>query len=193
MTESATDLEWTIVRSDVQIDQVVRLAQQIWSEHYLSIIGQAQINYMLAQFQSHTAISAQLRAGYDYYLLSHQHELAGYAAVCSELEQRCLFVSKLYLLKKVRGRGLGRLALTELSRLAATRKLERLRLTVNKRNPALQAYLRFGFEVRAEVVTDIGAGYVMDDYELEWPVQAGTFSGSGRVGQQQVVAGSRVS
>jgi len=45
--------------------------------------------------------------------------------------------------------------------------LERIRLTVNKHNFALQAYQRMGFQIAEEVVTAIGGGYVMDDYELE--------------------------
>ena len=48
------------------------------------------------------------------------------------------------------------------------RALKAIWLTVNRRNErAIGAYRRAGFrEVRAQV-TDIGGGYVMDDYVME--------------------------
>ncbi len=167
-------LEFIPVCDDEQITVVVRLARQIWTEHYLNIIGQAQIDYMLARFQSSTAITAQLREGYEYFLLQHRGQDVGYASIRTETDSRRLFVSKLYLLDTVRGQGLGRASMLYLAQLAHTRGLQSLWLTVNKNNPALQAYLKIGFVKTADVVTDIGGGYVMDDFQLEWtPAQTG--------------------
>lgn len=161
-------LEFIPVHSDEQIAAVVRLARQIWPEHYLSIIGQAQIDYMLARFQSEAAVAAQLGEGYEYFLLNRQGQSVGYAAVRAERQAERLFVSKLYLLKAVRGQGLGRASMDFLAQWARQRGLCTLWLTVNKHNPALVAYLRIGFVNVGAVVTDIGGGYVMDDYQLEW-------------------------
>jgi ribosomal protein S18 acetylase RimI-like enzyme len=163
--------EFMPVHTGAQIDTVVQLAQRIWTEHYLSIIGQAQIDYMLARFQSADAIAAQLREGYEYFLINRDGQSVGYAAVRNEAKPQRLFVSKLYLLKSVRGHGIGRNVMQFLAGLARQRKLQQLWLTVNKHNPAFHAYLRIGFVVVAEVVTDIGDGYVMDDYQMEWSLQ----------------------
>lgn len=165
-----TTLEFIPVHSDAQIDTVVQLARTIWTEHYLSIIGQAQIDYMLARFQSAAAIAEQLREGCEYFLIERAGQPIGYAAVRCEPERQRLFVSKLYVLDSARGRGVGRAAMQYLTDFARQRELHTLWLTVNKRNPALQAYLHIGFVTVAEVVTDIGAGYVMDDYQLEWMI-----------------------
>ncbi|MGC3979655.1 MAG: GNAT family N-acetyltransferase [Steroidobacteraceae bacterium] len=167
MTNARPVLEFTPVHGE-QIAAVVRLAQQIWPEHYRSIIGQAQVDYMLARFQSKAAITEQLNEGYEYFLLNWQGRQVGYAAVHAEPAERRLFVSKLYLLQSMRGRGLGRASMNYLARLAAQRGLPKLWLTVNKYNPALQAYLRMGFVNVGAVVNDIGQGYVMDDYRMEW-------------------------
>ena len=44
----------------------------------------------------------------------------------------------------------------------------RVWLTVNKHNTdSIQFYLRQGFVVVEDIVTDIGNGYVMDDYLME--------------------------
>jgi GNAT superfamily N-acetyltransferase len=153
------------------ISEVVRLAHIIWPEHYLGIITQAQIDYMLACFQSAAAISAQLQQGYEYFLLGCDGVNVGYAAVRVESDRR-LFISKLYVVKEMRNQGLGRFTLVHLRQLAQHRQLNTLWLTVNKHNPALQAYLCWGFCKVAEVVTQIGQGYVMDDFRLEMPVEA---------------------
>ncbi len=161
-------LEFISVQAAAQIAQVASLALQIWPEHYVPIIGQAQVDYMLARYQSEPAIAQQVLEGDEYFLLRHQQQWLGYAAVRSEPAERSLFISKLYLLHTVRRQGLGRAGLLWLARLAHERGFNRLWLTVNKHNPALLAYLRIGFVNVGAVVTDIGAGFVMDDYRLEW-------------------------
>lgn len=167
MAQTDRALNFIPVHSQQQIATVVQLARQIWPEHYLSIIGQAQVDYMLARFQSAAAVAAQLDEGYEYFLLDCDDQSVGYAAVRTARSAACLFVSKLYLLKAMRGQGLGRATMNFLAQLARQRDLNVLRLTVNKYNPALLAYLRMGFVNVGAVVTDIGDGYVMDDFQLE--------------------------
>lgn len=161
-------LEFIAVRDAAQLANVAQLAREIWPEHYLSIIGQAQVDYMLARFQSEAAIAAQLKEGYEYFLIRKQGEYVGYASVREEPAAQKMFVSKLYLLHTVRGQGVGWAAMQFLAQRAEQHGLRTLWLTVNKFNPALQAYLRMGFVKVAAVVTDIGDGYVMDDFQLEW-------------------------
>jgi GNAT superfamily N-acetyltransferase len=170
--QAAQALELIPVHNKAQIVTVAQLASEIWPEHYLSIIGQAQVDYMLAHFQSIAAIAEQISAGYQYFLLTRGQRNVGYAAVRIEPDTRSMFVSKLYLLRSVRGQGLGRAGMNQLARLATTQGLNKLWLTVNKHNPARLAYQRMGFVTVAEVVTDIGGGYVMDDYRMEWTFAA---------------------
>ena len=59
-----------------------------------------------------------------------------------------------------------------IERLCRDRGLDFLWLTVNKGNPSVQAYQRLGFSIAAEIVMDIGGGFVMDDYRMEKPVVA---------------------
>lgn len=171
---TAQTLEFIPVHSAQQVAQVAQLAAEIWPEHYLSIIGQAQVDYMLARFQSVAAIDAQLAEGYEYFLIRTQGREQGYASVRVETGARRLFVSKLYLLKAVRHQGLGRASMNFLAQWAQQRGLSTLWLTVNKYNPALQAYLRMGFVNVGAVVADIGGGFVMDDFQLEWTPASAT-------------------
>jgi diamine N-acetyltransferase len=160
-----TRVEFVAAERPQYIAVIAQLARQIWNEHYLSIIGQAQIDYMLDRFQSEATITEQQRSGDEYFLIRLENRDVGYLAVRATPDRQRLFISKLYLLKSERGRGLARRAIEWL---AAERCEPVLWLTVNKRNPALGVYQKLGFRVVREVVTDIGNGYVMDDFLLEW-------------------------
>ena len=162
--------EITPVITADQIDTVATLATQIWGEYYPAIISQQQIDYMLEQFQSASAIARQLREErLQYYLLEKAGSTVGYLAVQPQVEY--LFLSKLYVRAEQRGRGHARHALDFAVALASKFGLSKLSLTVNRRNTlALRVYTRLGFIQTGSVVTDIGGGFVMDDYLLEKPV-----------------------
>jgi RimJ/RimL family protein N-acetyltransferase len=66
------------------------------------------------------------------------------------------------------GRGLGCLILDWVSDRAREMGCKHLQLRVNKANaPAIRAYLRAGFVFLDDVCSDIGSGFVMDDFRME--------------------------
>ena len=78
-------------------------------------------------------------------------------------------MSKLYLRKEEWGKGNGRRALQTVAEMAKRLGLASVYLTVNKQNArAIRAYERFGFVRTDSEVTDIGGGFVMDDYIYEY-------------------------
>ncbi len=161
-------LKLIAVTSDDQIRKVAELAHNIWNQHFPAIIGQDQVDYMVERFQSDTAIRQQILAGYRYYLLRVFDFDAGYLALVERPERQSLQISKLYILQEWRGKGLARETVQSITNMAHTLELHRLYLTVNKFNhSSISAYLKLGFEKKAEIVSDIGNGFVMDDYEME--------------------------
>jgi len=48
------------VENDQDIDNVAILANQIWTEHYVPIIGEEQVDYMLYKFQSAETVTKSL-------------------------------------------------------------------------------------------------------------------------------------
>jgi GNAT superfamily N-acetyltransferase len=151
------------------IPMVVSLAKPIWQEHYSPIIGQQQVNYMLEKFQSHAAIQSQLDQGYQYFQVGQPPHLLGYFSIQFR-ENASLFISKFYLSKQARGKGIGKQMLHFIEQLAATNQCETIDLTVNKYNPAYQVYLKLGFTNQGSAEFDIGNGYIMDDYQMCKPV-----------------------
>jgi hypothetical protein len=54
-------VQFVPVASTQQIDVVARLAREIWYEYYVTLIGRAQVDYMVARFQSAEAVAGQIR------------------------------------------------------------------------------------------------------------------------------------
>ena len=161
-----TTIAFKPVDSPAAIATVAALADTIWRAHYPNIITVAQIDYMLSRFQSADAIAQQIRDGLDYSLIDTDGKPIGYFA--TRFDADALYVSKVYLLHAYHGRGIGYQAAQEIERRAQAAGRSKLWLTVNKDNRvAIRAYERWGYQHRGPVVTDIGAGFVMDDYRLE--------------------------
>lgn len=154
--------------TDNEIQEVAVLANEIWHQHFIPIIGEAQVDYMVEKFQSYPAISNQIKNdGYEYYRIFLGENFAGYTGVHAENES--LFLSKLYIKQDYRGNHLASHALQYLIKLCQERGLKKIWLTCNKYNSnTLAIYDHLGFEVTDEQVADIGNGFVMDDYILTY-------------------------
>jgi ribosomal protein S18 acetylase RimI-like enzyme len=150
-----------------QLEAIASLARTIWYEHYVPIIGRAQVDYMVAKYQSFAAMQEQVDNGYEYFLVRRDSADAGYLALREEPADDAVFISKLYLRRDARGSGTGRTCLEFIQGLARQRGLRLLWLTVNKANPAVTAYERLGFAITDAIVMDIGNGFVMDDFRME--------------------------
>jgi len=152
-----------------ELRQVAELADEIWHECFIGIITVGQIDYMVDKFQSLSAMCDQIdKQGYSYLAVRDEGELCGYIAVKPEEDDR-FFLSKLYLRKDKRGRGIATEMLHRVFDEALAAGKKRVYLTVNKHNEqAIAVYKKTGFTVAEDVVTDIGNGYVMDDHIMEY-------------------------
>ena len=151
-----------------QIAAVAALAEEIWMQHYVPIIGAAQVEYMLAKFQSAEAIARQIAAeGYEYYLAPNE----GYLALVPDVAKQSMLLSKIYVRAAARGTGLGRALAKFAERRCSELGCNELWLTVNRNNlGSIAFYERMGFRKTQTLVTDIGGGYVMDDWRMAKPV-----------------------
>ena len=153
------------------IAAVARLADEIWHEHFVSIIGVQQVDYMLEQFQSPQAISSQIGAGVEYYLSSSDNNLTGYLALIPDQPGEKMMISKIYIRREDRGRGIGSFLLDFVQRKCMQRRLDTIWLTVNRHNAGtIEWYRKRGFVITNEVKKDIGVGFYMDDFIMELTV-----------------------
>ena len=151
-----------------QIERTARLAHKIWTDHYVPIIGQEQVDYMLKNFQSATAITEQIKSGHEYYLLSEDDIAIGYLGLRPDHPKGKLMISKIYVDSTQRGKGRGYQLLEFTQKLSLKRGIEFIWLTVNRHNSnTINWYKKNGFTIVEEKKFDIGNGFVMDDYVLE--------------------------
>lgn len=150
------------------------LAARIWQEYWPARIGQAQTDYMVERFQGLPAIQRDMSEnGYEYWFVRVEDEsgptrTAGYTGGHVEAETDRFFISKIYLLAEERGHGFARRIVEFYEQVCRERGLKAMYLTVNKGNDlAIRAYRGCGFETVDATETDIGQGFVMDDYIME--------------------------
>lgn len=154
------------------IAKIAKLADRIWREHYIPIIGKGQVDYMIDKFQSQAAIKQQIQGGFIYFLLKESDGGdIGYIGVVVKGTE--LFLSKLYLLSEKRGKGYGRQAMRFIEQLGKEKGCFNIGLTVNKNNRnTIKVYEKFGFTNKGEMIQDIGSGFIMDDYKMEKNISA---------------------
>lgn len=158
--------------------RIAELAEKIWTEHYTPLIGTEQVRYMLQNFQSEEVIQKQIdEEGYAYFLAEENGTPVAYSALQPSAKPETndsLFLSKFYVEKSYRNKGCGRALLDfALAVLNSERKLPQslpyttVWLTVNKHNAAsITAYQKLGFTIVESIETDIGNGFIMDDYKM---------------------------
>lgn len=141
---------------------LAKLADIVWHEFFPCILSSEQIDYMVGKFQSFEALKEQVENGYEYYIVNNGENI-GYIGFKKEPNK--LFISKIYLLAGGRNKGYTKEIFAFLSEVVKENNLEGMYLTVNKYNThAIDVYKHYGFEIIDAVVTDIGHGFVMDDY-----------------------------
>jgi ribosomal protein S18 acetylase RimI-like enzyme len=159
--------ETLVIRSadSDDINTIGFLAHQIWPEAYGKIITKEQIQYMLHQLYRPDALLAQMRAGQQFLLAEVNLESLGFAAY-SSIDDHIWKLHKLYVLPHLQGKGIGRALLDVVKDTATEAGASQLILNVNRNNPALRFYERYGFQLLKTEDIDIGEGYFMNDYVL---------------------------
>lgn len=167
---------FTPVTTDEDLKELAQMAGEIWREYWPDIIGAEQTEYMVANFQSLEAITHDVReGGYEYWFIcaADDGRKVGYTGgheerVSAGYEADRFFISKIYLLAEERGRGFASATIRFYDELCTKRGLRTMYLTVNKHNElGIHAYEGKGFMAIDAVETDIGNGFIMDDFIME--------------------------
>jgi ribosomal protein S18 acetylase RimI-like enzyme len=150
--------------------EIIRdIAAATWPSTYLDILGQAQIDYMLDKMYSRGELLKQLMEGHIFLIAEegeNQFGFAGYSIIGHE--ERVYKLHKLYVLPSAHGKGIGKILINEVFNQVKNAGGSALQLNVNKHNKAKDFYLKGGFTIKESVKLDIGGGYFMDDYVMEY-------------------------
>lgn len=156
------------------LPRIQTLAAEIWPAVYSSLIGTDQVQYMLGTMYPLNILRQEMNErGIIYAVIQEDESDVGYLAWEANPGHGTAYVHKLYLKPSLQGRGIGAHALQWIHQQALQQGLRHIRLRVNKNNlPAIRAYLRQGYQFEMPIVSDIGNGFVMDDYLMGRPLGA---------------------
>jgi N-acetylglutamate synthase-like GNAT family acetyltransferase len=144
---------------------IEELARVIWNEHYINIITQAQIDYMLDKMYSLESLKKQIQQeNCEFALVCNQDRAIGFISIMPTNEEKTEYLlSKLYIHNNSRGTKAGQ-KLFEYSINQLT-NLKIMRLYVNRANyKSINFYFKIGFKIEKVVDQDIGNGYYMNDF-----------------------------
>lgn len=160
--------------TDAAFRDMADLASRIWHEYWPCILDEAQIDYMVNTMQGFESIRREVREeGCLYWFaVGEDGRKLGYLSVRPEEMDGRLFVSKVYLLKEERGKHYASRMLDFCEEICRENGLSTMYLHVNKHNElGKRAYVGRGWHVAESTVSDIGHGFVMDDYVMEKAVR----------------------
>lgn len=147
------------------------LARRSWKNAYAEILSEEQMEYMLSEMYSKTELESQLQnPNYHYYLIVDEDNdsYGGFIGYEHNYEDKTTKLHRIYLIPESKGKGLGKLALQFLNEKVSENGNKRIILNVNKHNAARNFYESQGYRVYDEGVFDIGNGFVMDDFLMEF-------------------------
>ncbi|MBP2618905.1 GNAT family N-acetyltransferase [Chryseobacterium jejuense] len=147
------------------------LARRSWENAYAEILSEEQMEYMLSEMYSEQEIENQLQnPNYHYYLIEDEssHSYEGFIGYEHNYEDQTTKLHRIYLIPESKGKGFGKEALLFLNDKVAENGNKRIILNVNKNNAARNFYESQGYKVYGEGVFDIGNGFVMDDFLMEF-------------------------
>jgi ribosomal protein S18 acetylase RimI-like enzyme len=169
-----------------EYETIQKIAHATWPDTFGDILSEKQIDYMLDMMYSLEAMQEQVAKGHVFHLLVEE-QAANQAATASDdlratatrYEPVAYFsyqldyqpgitkMHKLYALPSMQGKGYGKAMISEAEAIARAAGQQTLRLDVNYENKAVGFYENLGFKKVGRFDTNIGHGYLMEDWIME--------------------------
>jgi len=153
-----------IKANEKDLERIAELAHVIWNEHYVEIVGQEQVDYMLAKIYNQGSLLEQLNEKkHEFYLIENEQEVLGFMSI-SSVNKQDYFIHKFYIHQQKSNIGIGTDALNVLIQEI---KPTSLTLTVNRQNfKSINFYFKNKFKIDRVEDFDIGNGYQMNDFVM---------------------------
>ncbi|MDR2205958.1 MAG: GNAT family N-acetyltransferase [Flavobacteriaceae bacterium] len=156
--------------TEKDISLIQELARKSWKNAYSEILSKAQIDFMLETMYSAKMLNLHIceNPNYRYFLISDNGNFVGFVGFEHHYENLTTKLHRIYLLTEAKGKGLGKMSIDFLKNETRKSGDKRIILTVNKNNPVKNFYEKLGFQIYGEAIFDIGNGFVMDDFLMEF-------------------------
>lgn len=147
------------------LDELAALAGKIWKKHYITIISQEQIEFMLNWMYCKKALQEQIeKLNHQFYAVYSNTKMIAYASF-SDKGNGNYFIHKFYVDTELQKAGVGAQLLNFIK--TKMTSLQNIHLTVNRANyTAINFYFKNGFTIEKVEDFDIGNGYFMNDFVM---------------------------
>ena len=155
------NIHLTIAKEN-DLKTIAQLAHLIWNDHYVNIVGQEQVNYMLDKMYNLESLKEQLNEKkHTFYLIESDANVLGFISV-SSVNQQDYFIHKFYINQQKSNLGIGSEVLNLLIQKITPKSLF---LTVNRQNfKSINFYFKNHFKIDRVEDFDIGNNYKMNDF-----------------------------
>lgn len=161
------------VKMEIQFTPIVtqkqasKLAEKIYYDYYAGLIGEENIKYMLAEYQTANSVIEQIRTRkHNYYEIFCDGEFCGYFDIM--YEGRRIILDKIYVSKEYRKKGIVRYVVAHIEKLCRSVNANKIIVDILVKNEAACiAYKHLGFVKLKEGVMTLGNGFQTEYAEME--------------------------
>ena len=153
------------------IPKIIEVADATWRQTYASIISQEHSDFMYERTYNTEAILQQMQDGTTFLMSFEDDKILGFVSYeiredfNSNGKEVAIYIPKLYVKPEAHKKGIGKLLIDAVEKIALKNKVNFLELNVNRKNPAMYFYKKIGFELHEKV--DIAYGkFWLNDYVL---------------------------
>ncbi|WP_294962208.1 GNAT family N-acetyltransferase [uncultured Flavobacterium sp.] len=162
--------------TEASIEDIAKIQEIVhitWPITYGEILTKEQLDYMLDLIYSDEALSKQIQNKEQlFYMISDADSVIGFIGIEHNYKEKAITkIHKIYLLPQTQGKGYGKIVFGEIGTMALENNSKELLLNVNRFNTALNFYKKLGFEIKETLDTEIGNGYLMEDYVMVKNIQ----------------------
>lgn len=159
------------VITEKDLKDFIPFAEKIWKEHYYTCVDKGLTDYVFELFLSEESVKSQLSEGSRYYYAIEDEtgNRAGFFSIYPK--EGMMYLSKLYIKKEYRRKGFSGKILEFIKSEAKKEDLHEIFLNVNRNNTgSIEAYRHLGFHVAEETVSDVGEGFICEDYIMKMTI-----------------------
>lgn len=161
------EIQFTPIVTQKQASKLAKVAEKIYYDYYAGLIGEENIKYMLAEYQTANSVIEQIRTRkHNYYEIFCDGEFCGYFDIM--YEGRRIILDKIYVSKEYRKKGIARYVVAHIEKLCRSVNANKIIVDILVKNEAACiAYKHLGFVKLKEGVMTLGNGVQTEYAEME--------------------------
>lgn len=150
-----------------QAEELAVVAEKIYYDYYVELIGEENVKFMLAEYQSANSVIEQIKSRkHSYYAIICDGTFCGYFDIM--FEGRRVILDKIYVKKEFRKHGIARYVISHIENLMPSINMNKIIVDIlTKNTQAFTAYEKLGFTKTKDFIMQLGNGYKAEYVEME--------------------------